>query len=101
MTYELNIYGNNDEILKTYGTDKIRWGVLMEALKLKDELDKDKDGQFEVINTFLKKIFPDITDEDLANADYEDVINTFVQICNKAGSINGGETKNAKGAETE
>lgn len=97
MTYELNIYGNNDEILKTFGTDRIRWGVLMEALKIKEDIDAG--GQFEIINNFLKKIFPEITDEDLANADYEDVINTFIQICNKAASINGATEKNAIGEE--
>ena len=96
--FELNIYGNNDEIKKTYATDKVRWGVFMQAIELQDGLsDKSAAEQFKIVSVFLKKIFPDLTDDDLANADYEDVFNTFKQLANKANAI-GGNTKNATGA---
>lgn len=96
--FELNIYGNNDEIKKTYATDKVRWGVFMQAIELQDGLsDKSAAEQFKIVSAFLKKIFPDLTDDDLANADYEDVFNTFKQLANKANAI-GGNTKNATGA---
>lgn len=96
--FELNIYGKNDEVIKTYETDKVRWGVFMQALELQDGLDNMSVGeQFEKISEFVKKIFPDLTDADLECADYEDVFNTFKQLTNKAGAI-GGNSKNAMGA---
>lgn len=93
--FELNIYGNNDEIVKTFATDKVRWGVFMQALELQDVLkDKDAADQFRLINSFVKKIFPDLTDADLECADSDDIINTFRQLMRKANGI-GGSSKNA------
>lgn len=98
--FELNIYGNNDEIVKRFETDRVRWGVFMQALELSEDLDrKSPKEQFKLINAFVKKIFPDLTDEDLENADYADVFNTFRQLVNKAGGIKSEDTpKNAVGA---
>lgn len=99
--FELNIYGNNDEIINTFCTDKVRWGVLMQALELQDGIsDLSVGEQFEKISQFIKKIFPSITDEDLENADVDDVFNTFKQLINKANAI-GGNPKNASGAATK
>lgn len=95
--FELNIYGKDDEILKTYTTDKVRWGVFMQALELQDGLEGLSVGeQFKKISEFVKKIFPDLTDADLELADSDDVFNTFMQLTNKAGKI-GGNSKNAEG----
>ena len=99
--FELNIYGNNDEILKTYATDRVRWGVYLQALELQEKIaEKSAAEQFRHINAFLKKIFPDLTDEDLELADYEDVMNTFKQLIHKSNAIGGSsssddESKNA------
>ena len=72
----------------------------MQALELSDGLDnKSGKEQFALINSFVKKIFPDITDADIENADYEDVLNTFKQLINKANRINGGNSKNLERAE--
>lgn len=99
--FELNIYGNDDEILKTYSTDRVRWGIFMQALELSDGLEeKSAVEQFNSINLFVKKIFPDLTDAELENADTNDVMNTFKQLINKARKI-GGNTKNATGAATK
>lgn len=97
--FELNIYGKNDEVVKTCETDKVRWGVFMQALDLNDSIKKaEPRKQFEAINNFVKKIFPDLTDADLENADYNDVLNTFKQLLKKANAIGGGK-KNSNGAE--
>lgn len=97
--FELNIYGKDDEIVKQFKTDKVRWGIFMQALELSDDIEKKTPAeQFKLINSFVKKIFPDITDEDLESADYEDVMNTFKQLLNKANKI-GGTSKNAERAE--
>lgn len=96
--FELNVYGNNDEIIKQFQTDKVRWGVYMQALELDEKLtDQSPAEQFKQINNFVKKIFPELTDADLENADSDDVINTFRQLLHKANKI-GGTSKNAEGA---
>lgn len=98
--FELNIYGNNDEILKRFETDKVRWGVYMQAIELQEQFedeDFDASEQFDAINKFVKKIFPDLTDADLENADGDDVINTFKQLINKTNKIKGGKSKNLNG----
>ena len=93
--FELNIYGADDEIKKTYATDKVRWGVFLQALELQDGLsEKSAAEQFELINAFIKKIFPDLTDEDLEWADSDDVVNIFRQLVTKSNSI-GLKSKNA------
>lgn len=97
--FELNIYGSNDEIIKRFETDKVRWGVFLQALEVSETLEKQTSAeQFKIINNFIKKIFPDITDADLENADIDDVMNTFKQLMNKARKI-GGSSKNVAGAE--
>lgn len=88
--FELNIYGKDDEIIKTFATDKVRWGVFLQALEVQEGLaSKTPAEQFDVINRFVKKIFPDLTDKDLENADIDDVMNTFKQLINRANKIGG------------
>lgn len=97
--FELNIYGKNDKIVTTHSTDKVRWGVFLQALEVQESLAKMSAAeQFEAINRFVKKIFPDLTDKELENADIDDVMNTFRQLTNKANKI-GGNSKNASGVE--
>lgn len=86
--FELNIYGQNDEITKTYKTDHVRWGLLMGALALQERIrDEDPAEQIAAINEFAKEIFVDITDEDLSNADSSDVISVFAQVGKMANRI--------------
>lgn len=88
--FELNIYGANDEILNTYKTDHVRWGLLTRALALQEEIkDADVEAQFNALHDFVKEIFFDLTDEDLKNADAGDVINVFTQVARMAGKIKG------------
>ena len=94
--FELSIYGEGDEVLKKYATDKVRWGVYLEAAKLNEEMkDMEAAEQFAVINTFMSKIFPALTDDELELADADDVMNTFKQLIRKANKIAGGNSKNA------
>lgn len=86
--YTLNIYGENDEIIKTYETDHIRWGVFLNAIKLNDEIkNKSISKQFETVNDFIKSIFKGLTDEELEQADGRDVMNTFKQLLSSANGI--------------
>ncbi len=94
--FELNIYGENDEILKTFATEKVRWGVYLQAANLNEELaSMDAVEQFGAVNAFMTKIFPTLTSEELDLADADDVMNTFRQLLKKANKIAGGNSKNA------
>lgn len=93
--FELSIYGENDEILKKYETNHVRWGVLLQAVKLQEEIKgKGADEQFAAINQFVKSIFVGLTDEELEKADGLDVVNTFNQLVSAVSKINGGNSKN-------
>lgn len=88
--FELSIYGKNDELEKKYETDHIKWGVLLEAVKLQEEIKgEDPNKQFKAINSFVKKIFNGLTDEELEKADSLDVINTFNQLIKSVSNIGG------------
>ena len=92
--FELNIYGKDDEIVKRYESDRIRWGLLLQAFDMQEKLeDLSPAEQFSVIADFVKKIFPAITDEELENADIRDVFSLFRQITNQSKKI-GGNSKN-------
>ena len=79
-------------------TDRVRWGIFMQALELEERLKKaDAREMIAAINEFVKKIFPELTDADLEDADVDDVLNTFKQLLKKAGKLGGG-AKNGGGA---
>lgn len=87
--FELNIYGENDEILKTYSTDVIRWKLFMEAVALQEKIkNEDVSVQIESVSAFIKAVFVGLTDAELENADAFDIMNTFRQIVVKANAIN-------------
>ncbi len=96
--YELKIYGENDEIKKTYATDNVAWGFYLEAVKASENIDDMTTAErFAMINSFIKRLFIGLTDEELNNgASGDDVINVFNQLMRKARAI-GGE-KNAQAA---
>lgn len=97
--YELKIYGTNDEIIKTYATDNVMWGFYLEAVKASEEIeDMTTAEKFEMINSFVKRLFVGLTDEELATgASGDDVLNVFNQLMRKARSIGG--SKNVQAAE--
>lgn len=97
--FELNIYNENDEVVKRFETERVRWGVFMQALELEESLKgAQARDMIAAINQFVKKIFPAITDADIENADVDDVLHTFQQLLRKASKIGGG-SKNGVGAE--
>lgn len=88
--YELKIYGENDQILKTYATDNVMWGFYLEAVKASEKMeDMTNAERFEMINSFIKRLFIGLTDEELTGASGDDVINVFNQLMRKARSIGG------------
>ena len=95
--FELNIYGKDDEIVKTYATDNILWGFYLEAVKAYEDMQETPvEEQFEMINGFVKRMFIGLTDDELNCASGDDVLNVFNQLMRKARSIGG--SKNAQAA---
>lgn len=97
--FELTIYGDDDEVIKKYETNRVRLGVVLQAGKLYDSLKGNVTTESftaagEEIRELLKSIFPNMTDEHAALADITDIINTFKQVLNLAGSIKGDNSKN-------
>lgn len=89
--YTLNIYGENDEIIKTYETSVVRWRIFKDAVTLQDNIkDKDELEQLGAISKFMCSVFPGLTIEEVDNADTFDIMSVFRQIINKARSINSG-----------
>lgn len=95
--FELPIYGENDELVKTYATDHIRWKLFIKAAEIQESAKLNGDDtadKIEQISDLLKNVFSGITDEDLENADVVDIFSTFKQIANIGNSIKGGIAKN-------
>lgn len=97
--YELKIYGENDEVVKIYATDNVSWGFYLEAVKAQEELENMTTAeQFEMINSFVKRLFIGLTDAELeCGASGDDVINVFNQLMRKARSIGGSKNTSAVG----
>ena len=88
--FELNIYGENDEVLKTFQTDHVRWGLLLTSLELQEKIANESvEDQMKAINKFALELFPGMTEADLRSADGMDVMNVFAQVGRMANKLNG------------
>lgn len=85
----LNIYNDDDEIIKTYSTNRVRWGVLVKAIELEEMTKGDENGveSVKAISDLMFSIFPSITPDDLALADFGDMKNVFRMVVNMTGHI--------------
>ena len=91
----LNIYGENDEIIKTYETQHIRWKLFIDAVELNDTIKgQSPKEQLAAVGTFIKSIFSGLTDAEIELADARDIFNVFKMVVGMAQSIKGGEQKN-------
>lgn len=85
----LNIYGENDEIIKTYETEHIRWRMFTEAVRLDEEMkDASAAEQMETVGDFVLSLFVGMTREELELADIQDVFNVFNMVVKLANKIN-------------
>lgn len=93
--YELPIYGENDEIIKTHATNICPWAVYVQAADLQDVLkNKSAKEQMDAVGNILKAVFHGLTDAELLCADGGDVMATFEQIVSGGQKIKGGSSKN-------
>ena len=88
--FELNIYGEDDEIIKRYETEHIRFGVLISALEIQGKKLNAKE-QFDAVCRIIKSVFAGLTDEDLKLADTGDIFSTFYQVIRQANGIEGSD----------
>ena len=94
--YELNIYGENDEIVKKYSTNICSWGVFIQAAEMSETLQKKSAvEQISAVGEILKSVFHGLTTDELMCADASDVMNTFSQIVAGGQKIKGAKPKNA------
>ena len=88
---ELNIYGDGDEILKTFSTNRIRWGLIVKAIELEEKFNNGEVGtkeQITLLNDFVLSVFPTMSQRDVEMADINDIKNVFKIIGNMSGNIN-------------
>ena len=88
---ELNIYGDGDEILKTFSTNRIRWGLIVKAIELEEKFnngDVATKEQITLLNDFVLSVFPTMSQRDVEMADINDIKNDFKIIGNMSGNIN-------------
>lgn len=94
-TFTLNIYGENDAVIKTYETSHLRWRLFTEAVKTNEEIkDADPAEQLEVVGDFMRSVFVGLTAEEMELADANDILNNFQMIVKQAKKIGGGTGKN-------
>lgn len=88
---EINTYGDNDEILKTFSTNHIKWGLICRAVEIQEKMnDGELKGteQIKVVNDFVLSVFPEMTQSDIEAADIGDIFNVFKIIGNMSNDIN-------------
>lgn len=94
--FELPIYGKNDEVIKLYETNRVAWGVFVQAASLQETISsKSVREQIEDIGEILKSVFVGLTNEELLSADAFDVMSTFEQIVSGGQKIKKSSSKNA------
>lgn len=88
---EINTYGDNDEILKTFSTNHIKWGLICRAVEIQEQMnDGELKGteQIKVVNDFVLSVFPEMKQSDIEAADIGDIFNVFKIIGNMSNDIN-------------
>lgn len=85
---ELNIYNDENEIVKTFSANRVRWGVIVKAVELQEKTENATEKEsIELVSDLMFSIFPSMTPEDLAQVDYNDMFNVFRMIVNMTGHI--------------
>lgn len=83
--FTLNILGENDAVVKTYKTSKIKYGLIEDMVILSKELEgKNEFQQFSLMKPLLKNMFTGITDEELRNVDFLEVLAVIKNLMNVA-----------------
>lgn len=88
---KLNIYKNQNEVLKTYEIDAydLMYGTVEDIFEVLDELD-NKSSDMDIlnavkkhrkkINILLKDVFPELTDEELKWIKLKELVPFFIEL---------------------
>lgn len=90
--FELNIYGENDEIIKTYATDKARYGAFEEAIKFADEAEGKTQAEinmlaFKMLGRFAIRLFPTLTEDEVRLCEIQDLVSLAYQVSGLANPL--------------
>ncbi len=95
MLFKLNVLGENDVVVKTYETSKIKMGLLEDLMTLQEKISgKSLFEQFNLIKPLLFLIFPGLTNDELRNVDYVEVIGVINTLAQYAKTSFGTDEKN-------
>ncbi len=93
--FKLNIFGKNDEVVKTYQTSKLKYGVIEDMIMLSKEFEgKSSFEQFALMKPVLKNMFEGLNDEELRNVDFLEVLSVFKNLMSIAANGFGVDEKN-------
>lgn len=93
--FKLNVYGENDKIIKSYETSRIRYGLIEDFISLSKKLDgKSEIEQFQLMKPILKTLFVGITDEELRDVDFREVTDVILSMFKTVNSGFGSDEKN-------
>jgi hypothetical protein len=93
--FKLNILGEKDKVIKTYETSKIKYGLIEDMVVLSKELEgKSEFEQFGLMKPLLKNMFVGLTDEELRNVDFLEVLGVIKNLMSVATNGFGVDEKN-------
>lgn len=93
--YELNVYDDEFEIVKTLEAPGIKWGKLVDIYE-KATSPEENESEIAMLESVMQMIFPSATSEDLKNCLFEDMASILKQVI-VMGNANGLATKTGAG----
>ena len=96
-TVSLTIYDEQDEIIQSFSTSRIRWGIIEDVVELSEKLEGRSEREaIQVMGQFIQLVFPKLTKELLRQADVSDIKLCFQQIISVVKDIEGNNEKNVE-----
>lgn len=96
-TVSLTIYDEQDEIIQSFSTSRIRWGIIEDVVDLSEKLSgKSEREAIQAMGQFIQLVFPKLTKELLRQADVSDIKLCFQQIISVVKDIEGNNEKNVE-----
>ena len=96
-TVSLTIYDEQDEIIQSFSTSRIRWGIIEDVVDLSEKLaGKSEREAIQAMGQFIQLVFPKLTKELLRQADVSDIKLCFQQIISVVKDIEGNNEKNVQ-----
>lgn len=93
----LKIYNAQDEVIAEFNESRIRWGIVEDVVDLTEKLEGTSEREaIQAMGQFIQLVFPELTKEQLRQADVKDIKQCFQQIVNVVKNIEGTEEKNVE-----